>query len=110
MAHHEIAREDTYAVNDILVTFEDIHAMAGRLQAEGGAIASQLDSLLDAVLAMVEGGWRGQAAGAFGGLYASATRGWKDVETALVGMAEMLRGIGDQYESQEAAIASSLAG
>ncbi|MFP5322091.1 MAG: WXG100 family type VII secretion target [Acidimicrobiia bacterium] len=97
-------------MNDILVTFEDIQAMAGRLQAEGGAIAAQLDSLLDAVHSLVESGWRGQAAGAFGGLYANATQGWKEVETALVGMAELLRGIGGQYESQEAAIASSLAG
>jgi len=93
---------------NILVTFEDLQAMAGRLQSEGGAIATQLDSLLDAVLALVESGWRGQAAGAFGGLYADATQGWKEVETALVGMAELLRGIGNQYESQESAIASSL--
>lgn len=95
--------------NNILVTFEDITTMASRLQSEGGAIAAQLDSLLDAVHGMVETGWRGQAAGAFGGLYASATHGWKEVETALVGMAELLRSIGVQYQEQESAIASSLA-
>ena len=96
--------------NNILVTFEDITAMAGRLRNEGGAIASQLDSLLDSVQAMVESGWRGQAAGAFHGLYANATQGWKEVETSLVGMAEMLRKIGEQYEAQESSIAASLNG
>ncbi len=96
--------------NNILVTFEDIQTMAGRLRNEGGAIASQLDSLLAAVQAMVESGWRGQAAGAFHGLYANATQGWKDVETALVGMADMLRSIGEQYEAQESSIAASLNG
>lgn len=96
--------------NNILVTFEDLTSMASRLQAEGGAIATQLDSLLDQVHAMVESGWRGQAAGAFGGLYASATQGWKEVETALVGMADLLRNIGTQYQEQESTIAASLAG
>lgn len=96
--------------NNILVTFEDITATAGRLRNEGGAIAGQLDSLLAAVQAMVESGWRGQAAGAFHGLYANATHGWKEVETALVGMAEMLHNIGSQYEQQESAIAASLNG
>ena len=96
--------------NNILVTFEDIGAMAGRLRNEGGAIAGQLDSLLDSVQAMVESGWRGQAAGAFHGLYANATQGWKEVETALVGMAEMLDNIGSQYEQQESSIAASLNG
>lgn len=96
--------------NNILVTFEDITAMAGRLRNEGGAIAGQLDSLLAAVQAMVESGWRGQAAGAFHGLYANATQGWKEVETALVGMAEMLNNIGSQYEQQESSIAASLNG
>ena len=96
--------------NNILVTFEDLQSMSSRLQAEGGAIASQLDSLLTAVQALVENGWRGQAAGAFHGMYANATQGWKQVETSLVQMSELLRGIGDQYEAQEASIASSLAG
>ena len=95
---------------NILVTFEDISAMASRLQAEGGAIASQLDSLLGSVQAMVESGWQGQAAGAFHGLYANATQGWKEVETALVGMSELLRNIGNQYQEQESTIAASLAG
>ena len=95
---------------NILVTFEDISAMASRLQAEGGAIASQLDSLLGSVQAMVESGWQGQAAGAFHGLYANATQGWKEVETALVGMSELLRNIGNQYQEQESSIAASLAG
>ncbi|MDZ7674109.1 MAG: WXG100 family type VII secretion target [Acidimicrobiales bacterium] len=98
------------ASNNILVTFEDIQSMASRLQSEGGAIAAQLDSLLDAVAAMVESGWQGQAAGAFHGLYANATQGWKEVETALVGMAEMLRRIGAQYQDQESSIAASLNG
>ena len=95
---------------NILVTFEDITAMASRLQAEGGAIATQLDSLLGSVQAMVESGWRGHAAGAFGGLYANATQGWKEVETALIGMADLLRNIGNQYQEQESTIAASLAG
>ncbi len=98
------------SASNILVTFEDIQAMASRLESEGGAIATQLDSLLDAVAAMVESGWRGQAAGAFHGLYANATTGWKEVETALVGMATMLRNIGQQYEQQESSIAASLNG
>lgn len=96
--------------NNILVTFEELHSMASRLQSEGGAIAGQLDSLLDAVQALVESGWRGQAAGAFHGMYANATQGWKQVETSLVQMSELLRNIGNQYQDQEAAIASSLAG
>jgi WXG100 family type VII secretion target len=96
--------------NNILVTFEELQSMASRLQTEGGAIASQLDSLLDAVQAMVENGWRGQAAGAFHTLYANANQGWKEVETALVQMSELLRNIGNQYQDQEASIASSLAG
>lgn len=97
-------------LNHVLVTFEDITAMASRLQSEGGAIAGQLDSLLASVAAMVESGWRGQAAGAFHGLYANANQGWKEVETALVGMAEMLRNIGNQYQEQESSIAASLSG
>lgn len=96
--------------NNILVTFEDLTSMASRLQAEGAAIATQLDSLLDQVHAMVDSGWRGQAAGAFGGLYANATQGWKEVETALIGMADLLRNIGNQYQEQESTIAASLAG
>lgn len=96
--------------NNILVTFEDLQSMASRLQSEGGAIASQLDSLLTAVQSLVESGWRGQAAGAFHGMYADATQGWKQVETSLVQISDLLRHIGEQYESQEASIASSLAG
>ncbi len=94
--------------NNILVTFEDLDAMAARLTTEGGAIAGQLDSLLDAVTALVESGWRGQAAGAFGGLYASATQGWKEVESSLVGMSDLLRRIARQYEDQESSIAATL--
>lgn len=96
--------------NNILVTFEDLQSMASRLQTEGGSIATQLDSLLTAVQALVEHGWRGQAAVAFHGMYADATQGWKQVETSLVQMSELLRSIGEQYEAQEATIASSLAG
>ena len=98
------------SANNILVTFEDLTSMSSRLQAEGGAIAAQLDSLLEQVRAMVESGWRGQAAGAFGGLYANATQGWKEVETALVGMADLLRNIATQYQEQESTIAASLGG
>ena len=94
--------------NNILVTFDEIGAMAARLRNEGGAIAGQLDSLLAAVQSMVESGWRGQAAGAFHGLYANATQGWKEVETALVAMADMLTRIESQYEQQESSIAASL--
>jgi WXG100 family type VII secretion target len=96
--------------NNILVTFEDLGAMAARLRNEGGAIATQLDSLLDSVQTMVDNGWRGQAAGAFHALYASATQGWKEVETALVGMGEMLQRIQTQYQEQESSIAASLSG
>ncbi len=96
--------------NNIVVTFAEIQTMAARLRNEGGAIAGQLDSLLGAVQAMVESGWRGQAAGAFHGLYANATQGWKEVETALVHMADLLRTIGEQYEAQESSIAASLNG
>lgn len=95
---------------NILVTFDDIQRTAGRLDTEGAAIGAQLDSLLHAVSAMVESGWRGPAAAAFHELYTSANVNWKEVERALVGMATMLRAIGDQYEQQESSIASSLAG
>lgn len=96
--------------NNVLVTFEELSSTAARLQAEGGAIAGQLDSLLTSVQTLVEGGWQGQAAGSFHTLYSNATQSWKGVETALVGMADMLRNIANQYQEQEATIAASLAG
>ena len=96
--------------NNVLVTFEELSSMAARLQAEGGAIAGQLDSLLSSVQTLVESGWQGQAAGAFHTLYSGATQSWKGVETALIGMSDLLRNIGTQYQDQEATIAASLAG
>lgn len=98
------------SANTILVTFEELASMAARLQAEGGAIAGQLDALLSSVQGLVDSGWRGQAAGSFHTLYSGATQSWKGVEAALVGMSDLLRNIGNQYQEQEVAIAASLAG
>lgn len=98
------------AANNVLVTFEEINSMAGQLRNGGDAIGQQLTSLLNAVQALVNSGWRGQAAGAFETLFTNANAGWKEVETSLVGMAEMLQGIGTQYQEQESSIASRLAG
>ena len=96
--------------SNVLVTFGEINTMSSRLSADGGAIGDQLDSLLTAVQSLVESGWQGQASSAFHTLYTSATTSWKEVEIALVGMADLLRRIGQQYEEQEANIAASLAG
>lgn len=96
--------------SNVLVTFDELQAMASRLHQDGGAIGQQLDSLLTGVQSMVESGWQGQASAAFHGLYANATTSWKQVETALLEMSELLRGIGTQYQEHERAIASTLAG
>lgn len=94
--------------NHIHVTYDDIRDVASRLETEGAAIGVQLDSLLDQVLALVQSGWQGQAAFAFGGMYGMATQGWREVETALAQMASVMRSIVDQYGQFESSIASTL--
>lgn len=94
--------------NHVLVTFEDLTNMAARLEGEGEAIGTQLARLLDEVRALVESGWQGQSASAFEVLYTSATTNWSEVETALVGMANLVRTIATQYQDQEDSLTSML--
>jgi WXG100 family type VII secretion target len=92
----------------ITVTPDQLRQTAGNLRTGSGNIGAELGRLVSDVRGML-GGWDGQAAAAFDGYYHAANDGFRQVETALEGIAQMLLGTADQYEQHDADLASRFA-
>lgn len=97
-------------MSEIHVTFESLQAMQTRVQQEGMEIGDRLRGLLAEVRALVGDAWRGQAAVGFETYFSTAHEGWREIETALAGVAQTLGDISTAYSEQETYIFNRLTG
>ncbi|HUW01955.1 MAG TPA: WXG100 family type VII secretion target [Acidimicrobiales bacterium] len=92
----------------IAVTPERLRGSASTLTTGSSNIGAELGRLLSDVRDL-QATWDGRAAAAFDGSYTAANEGFKQVESALTSIAEMLRRSADQYEEQDQRLASQFA-
>ena len=85
----------------LTVTTAEVDSTGGRMRTGAQAIRGELDSLIAEVTGLTSGSWTGSASNAFSGHYAQLNEGWKQVETALEGIAQQLRGTAVTYDDTE---------
>lgn len=81
-------------------TTEQMQRAAAHVLGVNQAVQSELSSLR-ARLAPLSGAWRGEAATAFGGLMARWDVDARQLNEALRGIGEAIRGSGASYQAQE---------
>ena len=92
----------------IAVTPERLRGSASNLTTGSSNIGAELGRLLSDVRDL-QATWDGRAAAAFDGYYTAANDGFKQVESALTAIADMLRRSADQYEEQDQQLAGQFA-
>lgn len=83
----------------------DVDSTGGRLRTGARSIRAELDSLIANVTGLTSTTWKGRASSAFAGHYAELNRGWAQVEAALDGIADSLRGTSAAYADTEDSVA-----
>jgi WXG100 family type VII secretion target len=91
----------------LTVTTDAVDSTGGRLRTGAQSIRAELDTLVAEVTGLTSRDWTGAASSAFGELYAQLNQGWKQVETALEGMAANLHATASDYAEHEERIARS---
>lgn len=92
----------------IAVTPDRLRSSSSNLTSGSSAIGAELARLL-ADVRDLQSTWDGRAAVAFDGYYTSANEGFRQVEDALTGIAQMLSATADQYEQQDQQLAARFA-
>ncbi|MEP7178296.1 MAG: WXG100 family type VII secretion target [Pseudonocardiales bacterium] len=80
---------------------EELHAAAAQLRQLGSEARSELSRLGGEAGALLDGGWRGQAAAAFERGWAQWSAGASEVLDALEAMARLLAATGSGYDTAE---------
>lgn len=83
----------------------DVDSTGARLRTGARSIRTELDSLIANVTGLTSSSWTGSASGAFGAHYTQLNQGWKQVEAALDGIADSLKGTSAAYADTEEAVA-----
>ena len=89
------------------VATEAVDSAGGRLRTGAQSIRAELDALVAEVTGLTSSEWTGAAAGAFSDQYTQLNEGWKQVETALEGIAQRLGSTATAYSDVEDQIARS---
>ena len=92
------------------VATTDVDSVGGRLRTGAQSVRAELDALIAEVSGLTSGSWTGQASAAFSSHYAQLNQGWKQVEAALEGIAQQLRGTAATYSDTEDQIARQFRG
>lgn len=79
----------------------DVDTTGGRLRTGARSIRTELDSLIANVTGLTSTSWRGRASESFGAHYAELNQGWQQVEAALEGIANSLKGTSAAYADTE---------
>lgn len=89
------------------VATEAVDSTGGRLRTGAQSIRAELDGLVAEVTGLTSGEWTGTASGAFSEQYTQLNEGWKQIETALEGIASKLGGTATDYSDVEERVARS---
>jgi early secretory antigenic target protein ESAT-6 len=87
------------------VATDSLDSTGGRLRTGAQSIRAELDALVAEVTGLTSSEWTGVASGAFADQYAQLNEGWKQIETALDGIATKLGGTATEYSDTEDRIA-----
>jgi 6 kDa early secretory antigenic target len=93
-------------MSNILVTPEQLQAVATQLQAGAANIESTL-AQLEGQVAPLQSEWQGQAQARFQELWAEWHRSSRGIQEALHGISQLTQQAGANYEQTEQGIASS---
>jgi 6 kDa early secretory antigenic target len=89
------------------VATEAVDSTGGRLRTGAQSIRAELDALVAEVTGLTSSEWTGTASGAFSEQYTQLNEGWKQIETALDGIASRLGGTATEYSDLEERVARS---
>lgn len=92
----------------IKVTAEQLHDVAGQLNAAAQQISEVNGGALSRVNGLVGAGWEGAASNQFEALFASWKQGADQVQEALHGISQLLSGAGSTYSQAEDQIRQSM--
>jgi WXG100 family type VII secretion target len=87
------------------VATDAVDSAGGRLRTGAQSIRAELDALVAEVTGLTSGEWTGTASGAFADQYAQLNEGWKQIETALEGIAAQLGTTATAYSDTEERLA-----
>jgi WXG100 family type VII secretion target len=94
----------------IKVTAEDLQSVSGRLSSSAETINDTNTSAMNQVNNLVGAGWEGAASVQFQTLFNSWKQGADQVQQALHGISDLLRGAGQAYAQTEDQIKASMQG
>jgi WXG100 family type VII secretion target len=94
----------------IKVTAEELDSVAGQLDTAAQAINEQNTTALNRVNGLVGAGWEGAASSQFNTLFTQWKQGADQVQQALAGISQLLKGAGQAYAQTEEQIRSSMQG
>jgi WXG100 family type VII secretion target len=92
----------------IKVTAEELHNVSGTLSSAAQTINDTNSSALSQVNNLVGAGWEGAASAQFDALFTSWKQGADQVQQALHGISDLLRGAGTTYANAEDQIRQSM--
>ncbi len=92
----------------IKVTSEELHTLSANVQTGSTSIQDQLARMQGQVLGVVGGEWQGAASGQFHTLWEEWQRSAAGLKDALDGISRLLASAGQQYQTTEDSIRSSM--
>lgn len=94
----------------IKVTAEELDSVAGQLDTAAQSINDTNTTALNQVNGLVGAGWEGAASAQFNQLFQQWKQGADQVQQALHGISQLLKGAGQAYAQTEEQIRSSMQG
>ena len=94
------------ATGNIRVTPEQLHAIAGQLNAGAGNIES-INAQLQSQVAPLGSDWAGMAQARFQELWAEWQRSSRGIQEALNGISQLMQRAGTSYADNESSVAGS---